>query len=198
MQIDRPLGRNRTWFDLKTRRVGGGRTETRDGTTSSSYPLSSSISNRSQDEYRIDAACTSSRRSGFTLEGVTGGEGERETKREREGRLYTRFPINLNACSSGDSARYRLVDSRSSRVYTVHEIIRGWTRAVARPLETTVTARSRLGSHDFLLTIAREMRSRTNRWIQMDRWPLNVTLEIEEGIEGIESRDLEDETLREE
>lgn len=47
-------------------------------------PLSSSISNRSQDEYRIDAARTSSRRSGFTLEGVTGGEGERETKRERE------------------------------------------------------------------------------------------------------------------
>ena len=146
--------------------MGGGRTETRDGTTSSSYPLSSSISNRSQDEYRIDAARTSSRRSGFTLEGVTRGGGRKRNKereREREGRLYTRFPINLNACSSGDSARYRLVDSRSSRVYTVHEIICGWTRAVARPLETTVTARSRLGSHDFLLTIAREMRSRTNR-----------------------------------
>lgn len=90
MQIDRPLRRNRTWFDLKTREEGGGRgTETRDGTTSSIsfVPLSSSISNRSQDEYRIDAARTSSRRSGFTLQGVTRG---RETKRERErGTLYS-------------------------------------------------------------------------------------------------------------
>lgn len=189
MQIDRSLRRNRTWFDLKTRGEGGGRgTETRDGTTSSIsfVPLSSSISNRSQDEYRIDAARTSSRRSGFTLQGVTRG---RETKREREREgLYTRFPINLNACSSGDSARYRLVDSpiRSliTRIYMVHEIIRRWTQEVVRPLETTVTA---LGSHDLLLTIAREMRPRTNRWMQMD--------EIEEGIEGIESKDLEGETV---
>lgn len=60
-------------------------TETR-GTTSSisSVPLSSSISNRSQDEYRIDAARTSSRRSGFTLEGVTRGERERESEKKRE------------------------------------------------------------------------------------------------------------------
>lgn len=97
MQIDRPLGRNRTWFDLKTRWVGGERTETRDGTTSSSVPLSSSISNRSQDEYRIDAACTSSRRSGFTLEGVTRGGGRKRNKERERERGQTLYSVSYKS-----------------------------------------------------------------------------------------------------